>query len=179
MKLLIALVALVLIGGGLLFIFKKDKADVAPAPTSSAVGSNPTTATDGTTAAEFTAKGVKITDNYYEYSAADYAAARAAHRPIFLYFYANWCPTCAAQEPIVKQLMSEISDESKLDNVIAFRVNYNDNATDKDEEKLANEFGVRYQHTMFVLNQDGQTNKKFLGQTDKETLRAAFAAVAQ
>ncbi len=138
-------------------------------PNTSAPATNPTLVLNGT----------KITGNYYQYTLADYNAARAAGRPIFLFFYANWCPTCAKQEPIVKQLMSEIADQSKLDDFVAFRVNYNDNETDADEKRIAEEFGVRYQHTMFVVTGDGQTAKKFLGQTDAATLKAAFSAVAQ
>ncbi len=180
MKLAIVLLALVLIGTGLFFALKKDE-DVTPTTSEPAVSqtaadekTSQSAETSSQTSPTFT--GTRISGNYYEYSAADYQTAKAANRPIFLFFYANWCPTCAAQEPIVKQLMTEIADESKFDDIVAFRVNFNDNATSKDEEQLANEFGVRYQHTMFVLDENGKTVKKFLSQTDAATLRAAFAA---
>lgn len=43
--------------------------------------------------------------------------------------------------------------QPKLQIVIGFRVNYNDNQTDNDECNLAREFGVAYQHTkIFVKN---------------------------
>jgi len=122
----------------------------------------------------FTAQGTKIATNYYQYSSADYDAARLAKKPIFLYFYANWCPTCAAQEPIVRQLMDQISDESKLDDFVAFRVNFNDSDTDKDETALSKTFGVSYQHTMFVLDENGTQIKKLLGQTSLESLKSAL-----
>lgn len=120
----------------------------------------------------FVAAGVKIAKNYYQYSKADYQAASSAKRPIFLYFYANWCPTCAEQEPRVVAMMNGISDG--LDQVVAFRVNFNDSDTDSEEKKLAEEFGVRYQHTMFVINRSGQTVKKFLGRAENSDILNAF-----
>lgn len=180
MKTPIIAIAVAALIGIAVFVVSRSGVEEAtsPAPTETATTTdektNPSPETSGTAEPTFT--GVKIAGNYYEYTATDYQAARTARRPIFLFFYANWCPTCAQQEPIVKQLMSEIVDESKLDDIVAFRVNYNDNATSKDEEQLANDFGVRYQHTMFALGEDGKTVKKFLGQTDAAALRAAFTA---
>ncbi|MEX2012302.1 MAG: thioredoxin family protein [Patescibacteria group bacterium] len=132
----------------------------------------------GSTSSGAVIPGTKIIGNYYQYSDSGYTAAKAAHRPIFLYFYANWCPTCAQQEPVVQELMGEISDAKKLDDLVAFRVNFNDSDTDNAEEALAREFGVTYQHTMFVLDEDGNQYQKFLGQTSKDTLKNAFGDVA-
>jgi thioredoxin 1 len=125
--------------------------------------------------AEFSPTGAQLAKNYYEYNEADYLAARKASKPIFLYFYANWCPTCAAQEPVIVEMMD--SADSKYENVVAFRVNFNDNATDADEKKLARDFGVRLQHTMFVLDKQGQTEEKFLGDTSSAKILAAFDQV--
>ena len=130
--------------------------------------------TNNTTENNFSPTGTKIAANYYAYTKTDYDAALAAKKPVFLYFYANWCPTCAEQEPIVRSLMNDIADQSKLDDFVAFRINFNDSDTDKDEEALAKQFGVTYQHTMFVLNEDGQQVKKLLGQTSQEALKSAL-----
>ena len=44
-------------------------------------------------------------------------------------------------------------NELTTDKAIGFRVNYNDSDTDTNEEALAREFGVAYQHTkVFVKN---------------------------
>ena len=120
----------------------------------------------------FVPTGQKIAVNYYQSTAAAYQAAKEAKRPIFLYFFANWCPTCAEQEPRVVALMNGLS--AQLSQVVAFRVNFNDSETDSQEKKLADELGVRYQHTMFVLNGQNQTVKKFLGKTSDSDLLAAF-----
>jgi len=124
---------------------------------------------------QFNPTGKKLAKNYYEYSESDYLAARESNRPIFLYFYANWCPTCARQEPIIVEIMN-LAD-SKYDEIVAFRVNFNDNQTDNDEDKLARDFGVRYQHTMFVLDSGGNQQARFLGDTSSSTILAAFDKV--
>jgi len=118
-------------------------------------------------------KTEKLANNYFIFSKEAYETARSYKRPIFLFFYANWCPTCAKQEQIVVDTFNSLEKNS----IIGFRVNFNDNDTSSDEKDLAREFGVRYQHTMFVFNQDGEETKKFLGQTEKDTLTAAFNQV--
>ena len=84
-----------------------------------------------------------------DFTKADYDAALNSDKLIVLYFYANWCPICKAEFP----LMQKAFDELDTDKVIGFRVNYNDNQTDNDEKNLAKQFGVAYQHTkVFVKN---------------------------
>ena len=78
---------------------------------------------------------------------ADYDKAIVSDKLVILYFYANWCPICRAEFPIMK----EVFDSLPTDKAIAFRVNFNDNQTDKDEENLAREFGIAYQHTKVFL----------------------------
>lgn len=84
-----------------------------------------------------------------DFKKADYDAAIKTGKLIVLYFYANWCPICKAEFPIMQEAFNELN----TDNVIGFRVNYNDDETDNDEKNLAREFGVAYQHTkVFVKN---------------------------
>lgn len=84
-----------------------------------------------------------------DFHKADYDAALATDKLIVLYFYATWCPICAAELPELYAAFNELT----TDQVIGFRVNYNDSDTDDDERALAREFGVAYQHTkVFVKN---------------------------
>ena len=95
---------------------------------------------------------------FVEFNRTDYEAALAANQNVVLYFYANWCPTCKkelreATQPAFDQL-------SGIDNVVGFRVNYNDNETDSFERDLARQFGVAYQHTKVLLNTEGERVSK-------------------
>ena len=84
-----------------------------------------------------------------DFTKADYDAALKSDKLIVLYFYANWCPICKAEFPIMQNAFNELSTNK----AIGFRVNYNDDQTDNDEKNLAREFGVAYQHTkVFVKN---------------------------
>ena len=88
---------------------------------------------------------------YLEFNKDDYEKALKENKKIFLYFYANWCPICKAEQPNTFAAFNELKDQ----NLIGFRVNFRDSDTDADEEALAKEFGVSYQHTKIILK-DGQ-----------------------
>jgi len=84
-----------------------------------------------------------------DFTKADYDMAVKSDKLVVLYFYANWCPICKAEFPVMQKVFNELS----TDKAIGFRVNYNDDQTDTDEKALAKQFGVAYQHTkVFVKN---------------------------
>lgn len=116
----------------------------------------PVTATDSTTSTEFT--GTVLAGNaspVLDFTQADYEKALASDRLIVLYFYANWCPICMAEIPEMYTAFETLEGE----NVIGFRVNFNDNQTDAAERDLAREHGVAYQHTKVFVS-DGQQISK-------------------
>lgn len=86
-----------------------------------------------------------------DFTQADYEAALASGRLVFLYFYANWCPICREEFPVVQAVFNGLT----TDQVVGFRVNFNDDQTDAQEEALAREHGVAYQHTK-VMVRSGQ-----------------------
>ncbi len=87
------------------------------------------------------------TTPYYEFSKADYELALQSKPYVVLYFYANWCPICRAEQPHTFAAFNEI----QRTDMVGFRVNFRDSETDDDEVGLARQFGVTYQHTKVVL----------------------------
>lgn len=84
-----------------------------------------------------------------DFKKADYDAAVKTDKTVVLFFYADWCPICRAEFPLMQEAFNGLTTED----VVGFRVNYNDDNTDSDERDLAREFGVAYQHTkVFVKN---------------------------
>jgi thiol-disulfide isomerase/thioredoxin len=84
-----------------------------------------------------------------DFKKADYDKAISEGKLITLFFYASWCPTCKIEFPKMVEAFNEVvaSSDGAIQNVVGFRVNYNDPQTDNDEKALAREFGVAYQHT--------------------------------
>lgn len=84
-----------------------------------------------------------------DFKKADYDKVSASDKLVVLYFYANWCPICKEEVPKLEGAFNEL----QTDKVVGFRLNFNDNETDNYEKKLAEEFGVGYQHIkVFVKN---------------------------
>lgn len=86
-----------------------------------------------------------------DFNKADYDAAVASDKLVVLYFYATWCPICRAEEPELRAAFNDLTG----DNVIGFRVNFNDGDTDTDEKALAQQFQVPYQHYKVFLKNGG------------------------
>lgn len=84
---------------------------------------------------------------YLEFNKIDYDKALASNKIVFLDFYANWCPICRAEAPELTAGFDSLTS----DNVIGFRVNFNDSDTDNDEKTLAKQFEIPYQHTKVIL----------------------------
>ena len=90
-----------------------------------------------------------------DFTQTDYEKATASGKLVVLYFYANWCPLCKAEFPVMQDVFNGLSDTD----VVGFRVNYNDNETDADEVALARAFGVAYQHTKVLVRSQRQLLK--------------------
>ena len=112
------------------------------------------------------------TSPYLEFNQADYKQALQDKEVIVLNFYANWCPLCKEEQPEVFGAFDQLDDPS----VIGFRVNYKDSDTDNDEEALAKEFGIAYQHTKVILKH-GQKVLKAPDLWDKQRYLTELAQV--
>jgi thiol-disulfide isomerase/thioredoxin len=99
---------------------------------------------------------------------ATFAALQAANKPVLIDVYADWCPTCKQQAPILSELMTrpEFKDYTVL------RVNFD---TQKDVRRA---LGVAQQST-FIVYRGKQEVTRSTGDTAKEsiavTLRKALS----
>lgn len=92
-----------------------------------------------------TAPSASLTD----FAPEAFAAALNSDKLVVLYFYANWCPICRAEYPKMQQAFAEL----KTNDVVGFRVSFKDDEVTPEEEALAKEHGIAYQHTkVFIRN---------------------------
>ncbi|MDP3899632.1 MAG: thioredoxin family protein [bacterium] len=111
------------------------------------------------------------TAKLYDFNQADYEAALKSGKLVVLYFYASWCPICKAE---TADALYPAFNELNNDKVVGFRVNFNDNDTDGNEEALAREFGIAYQHTK-VFVKDGERALKSPETWDKSRYLSEIA----
>lgn len=115
------------------------------------------------------------TTPYLDFVKADYEKAIAEGKVIVLNFYANWCPVCRAETPDIVAGFDSLNNP----NVIAFRVNYKDSDTDADEEALAKQFAVPYQHTKVILKDGKQVFKETVQWSRDDLVREVSTAIEQ
>ncbi|MBT4859078.1 redoxin domain-containing protein [archaeon] len=87
------------------------------------------------------------TTKLYEFDQISYEKALSEGKTVILNFYATWCPSCKAEQPVIIDVFNEHDDP----NLVAFRVNWKDPGTSVDEENLAKEFGITVQGTKIFL----------------------------
>jgi len=87
---------------------------------------------------------------YVLYSKAAFDAAADKTRVYF--FHAGWCPTCRALDAEINANLDEIPGD-----VIIFKTDYDSNGA------LKSRYGVTYQHTLVVVDAQGEVLRKWTG----------------
>jgi thiol-disulfide isomerase/thioredoxin len=95
------------------------------------------------------------------YTPEAFAAAQAADKPILVAIQAPWCPTCAAQKPILQQ----IEADGAYRNLRVLLVDFD---TQKD---VVRQMGATMQSTLVVFH-GKQEMARSVGDTNAESIRA-------
>ena len=95
------------------------------------------------------------------FNQAKFDAAKAAGKPIAVVFHADWCPTCRAQAPLLKDL----SEKPEFSSVTLYIANYD------AEKTLKMSLGVTQQSTLVVFKQGREVGRS-TGDTNEGSLAA-------
>jgi thiol-disulfide isomerase/thioredoxin len=95
------------------------------------------------------------------FSQAQFDATRAAGKPVAVVFHADWCPTCRAQAPVLKDL----AQTPELKPVTLYIANFD------TEKTLRKSLGVTKQSTIVVFK-NGQEIARSTGDTQQDSLAA-------
>jgi thioredoxin 1 len=93
------------------------------------------------------------------FNQAQYDSMLAAGRPMAVVFHADWCPTCRAQAPLLK----ELSQTPELKGITLFVANFD------TEKGLKKSLGVTKQSTIVVFK-DGKESARSTGDTRQNSL---------
>ena len=95
------------------------------------------------------------------FNQAQFDATRAAGKPVAVVFHADWCPTCRAQAPVLK----ELAQTPELKPVTLYIANFD------TEKTLKQSLGVTKQSTIVVFK-NGQEIARSTGDTQQDSLAA-------
>lgn len=94
------------------------------------------------------------------YSDAAFQAALATGEPVLIDIDASWCPTCAAQRPIIGKLLSE-----RFKQIVEFRVDFD------SQKDAVRKFGARSQSTLILFSK-GKEAGRSVGDTNPASIEA-------
>jgi len=95
------------------------------------------------------------------FNQAQFDSMRAAGKPVAVVFHADWCPTCRAQAPLLKDLLQTPA----LKPLTLY------DAESDTEKALKHSFGVTQQSTIVVFK-DGKEVARSTGETQRDSLAA-------
>ena len=95
------------------------------------------------------------------FNQSQFDSQRAAGKPVAVVFHADWCPTCRAQAPMLKDLLQTPALKPLTLYVADFDT----------EKALKHSFGVTQQSTIVVFK-DGKEVARSTGDTQRDSLAA-------
>jgi thioredoxin 1 len=101
------------------------------------------------------------------YNQAEFEKLAAEGKPILLDFRAAWCTICAAQAPVIRELMTQ----SKYQDLTAFTIDF-----DRDTA-LLKAYNVELQSTLIVLTGKHEEGRS-VGDTSREGIDRLLNSVA-
>lgn len=93
------------------------------------------------------------------FNQAQFDAARSAGKPVAVVFHADWCPTCRAQAPVLK----ELTETPALKSLTLYVANFD------TEKALKRSLGVTQQSTIVVFK-GGKEIARSTGETQRAPL---------
>jgi thioredoxin 1 len=90
-----------------------------------------------------------------------FAAAQKAGKPILVWIHASWCPTCAAQAPI----LAGLENEPRFQDLAVFQVDFD------SQKDAVRRFGAQIQATLITFNGATETGR-LVAETDPQALAA-------
>jgi len=94
------------------------------------------------------------------FSAADFATAQSAGKPIIVEIHASWCPICAKQKPILSQLR-----DTRFKDLVAFAIDFD------SQKDLVAKFRANKQSTLIVFKGDAEKGR-MVGVSDDNAITA-------
>lgn len=102
------------------------------------------------------------------YDAKAFAIAQQQGRPILVDAYADWCPTCRAQAPIITNALRR----PEFSNMIVFKLNFDTQVAD------SRRFGIRSQSTIIAFNGRRETGRS-VGDTNPDSISKLMRGAAR
>ena len=97
------------------------------------------------------------------FNQAQYEQAMTAGKPVVVYFHADWCPTCRAQQPIVDKLAKETGFQP----LTIFEADFDTQTALEKSLKVT-------QQSTFVVFKQGHEVTRSTGQTQEPVIRAVL-----
>ena len=116
------------------------------------------------TCAAFLAGSTAIADDSTPFTRAAFTAAQNEGKPILIDIAASWCPTCRAQEPIIKDLLGS----EKFKDLVAFRVDFD------SQKDVVRTFGAQTQSTLIIFAGTKEVGRS-VGDTDPASIEALLS----